>query len=454
MEKAIQITALVLVVVLGTGLLLAQDSQSAATPETAAPLLTVDEAIALALANNRLVSNSLLEAEKFDYQIHAITTRRRPQFNVSALGGMLLNPIDFTFPAGLFGVFPGIGPFPPTQTTITTPRRPSVLSMGTINQPLTQQYKIGLGIRMQELGRDIARQDVRLERQRVEANVRNAYFELVAIQAGADAARQSVTALRDTKAVAEKYAAERAILSADLLEIEARLAKQEYQLAVAENGMASQREFLNQLMGREIATSFRVSSTPEVEPMALSLDSARQRAMANRPEIQQAHLKQQQAEYARRIAKAGAIPDVSFNVSYFGVNNVDFVPRNYAIAGVHLSWEPFDWGRRRDEVAEKSLTVDQAKNGVAETESQIAVEVGMRFRKWREALLLMKASALTQQARAEQLRVANNKFKENAALVKDVLQIQAQSAEADYLYQEALSQYWSALADLRKAMGE
>ncbi len=454
MKNAIHITALVFVVILVTGALLAQDSQSAATSEATAPLLTVDEAVALAVANNRLVKNSSLEAEKFDYQIHATATRRRPQFNVSVLGGMLLNPIDFTFPAGLFGVFPGIGPFPPTQTTITTPRRPSVLSMGTINQPITQQYKIGLGIRVQELGRDITREDVRLERQKVEANVRKAYFELIATQTGADAARQGVTALRDAKTVAERYAAERAILSADLLEIEARLAKQEYQLAVAENGLATQREHLNQLMGREIAVKFRVSSTPEVEPIPLSLDSARQRAIANRPEIQQANLKQQQAEYAKRIAKAGAIPDVSFNVSYFGVNNVDFVPRNYAIAGIYLSWEPFDWQRRRDEVAERSLTINQAKNAVAETESQIAVEVGMRFRKWRETLLLMKSAALTQQARAEQLRVANNKFKENAALVKDVLQVQAQSAEADYQYQESLSQYWSALADLRKAMGE
>ncbi len=454
MKKATQITALVFIVILSASGLLAQDSQSAASSEVNVPLLTVDEAVAFAVSNNRLVKNSLLEAEKSEYQIHAMATRRRPQFNVSVLGGMLLNPIDFTFPAGLFGVFPGIGPFPPTQTTITTPRRPSVLSMGTINQPLTQQYKIGLGIRAQELGRDIRREDARLERQKIEANVRKAYFELIAIQGGADAASQAVTALRDAKAVAERYAAERAILSADLLEIEARLAKQEYQLAVAEDGLATQREHLNQLMGRDIYAKFRVSSAPEVESTALTLDAARQRAIANRPEIQQAHLKQKQAEYAKRIAKAGAIPDVSFNVSYFGVGNVDFVPGNYAIAGIYLSWEPFDWRRRRDEAAEKSLAISQAANGVAETESQIGVEVGMRFRKWRETLLLMKSSSLSQQARAEQLRVANNKFKENAALLKDVLQAQAQSAEANHQYQESLSQYWSALADLRKAMGD
>jgi outer membrane protein TolC len=130
------------------------------------------------------------------------------------------------------------------------------------------------------------------------------------------------------------------------------------------------------------------------------------------------------------------------------------VPNNVAAAGLYLSWEPFDWGRRRDVIAEKSKTVEQASNGGRETESQIAVEVGINFRKWQEAGLLLKADRAAQEAAAEQFRVTTNKFKEQAALLKDMLQAEAQSAEADFQYQQVLSQYWSTLADLRKSMGE
>jgi outer membrane protein TolC len=68
--------------------------------------------------------------------------------------------------------------------------------------------------------------------------------------------------------------------------------------------------------------------------------------------------------------------------------------------------------------------------------------------------LLLKADRAAQEAAAEQFRVTTNKFKEQAALLKDMLQAEAQSAEADFQYQQVLSQYWSTLADLRKSMGE
>jgi outer membrane protein TolC len=68
--------------------------------------------------------------------------------------------------------------------------------------------------------------------------------------------------------------------------------------------------------------------------------------------------------------------------------------------------------------------------------------------------LLLKASRIAQQADAEQFRVAGNKYKEQAALIRDLLQAHARSTEADSNYQRALSSYWSAFAELRRAIGE
>ncbi len=420
----------------------------------AVQVLTLDEAVTTALGKNRLVKNAQLEAEKFDFRVHSIRTKRLPEFHVSALELQLLKPVDFTFRQGVFGTFPGLGPIPGIDTVIKTPARPSTFALGSIMQPLSQQHKIGLGIHVQELERDIAREDLRAERQKIAAEVRSVYVSLVATQSGVDAAQEAVTTLREAKQTASRYEAERAILKADVLQIEARLAKQEYQLSVAQSGLATQREHLNQLMGRDIGTAFRVSFTPEIDPSELALDEARRRALESRPEVRQARLRAKQAEYARRIAKAEYIPDVSLAVGYLGIRSIEVIQNNAAAAGIYLSWEPFDWGRKRDSVSEKSKTLEQARNGITETESQVAVEVGLKYRKWKDSSLLLAANRAAQEAAAEQLRVINNKFKEQAVLVKDLLQAQAQSADADYQYQEALSQYWSALADLRKAMGE
>jgi outer membrane protein TolC len=248
--------------------------------------------------------------------------------------------------------------------------------------------------------------------------------------------------------------AEKTVLRADALDVDARLAKSRYELSVSENGLATQREALNQLLGRDVATPFRVDFMPGQDTSDLTLDSARHEAQVNRPECRQAQLKKKQAEYDRRLAKAEYIPDLSLSLRYQGINNVQVLPQNVATAGFLLTWEPFDWGRRHNKVAEAAKTVEQARNGIQETESQVAVEVGAKYRKWQEASLLLEASRTAHEAAAEQFRVTGNKYKEQAALLKDLLQAQAQNSETNFHYQQALSSYWSAFAELRKAMGE
>ena len=426
----------------------------APSADTPAPLLRLDEAVSIALSNNRLVKNSSLEAQKYDFRVSTSRSRRLPQFQFAMLGGELLHPFNFTVPAGVFGTYPGIGPIPAAKSDIHTPAVFTTYLTAFADEPLLQQYKIGLGIRATELGRDIAREEVRAERQKIAAEVRNAYFNLVATQASVDAAREAVKTLQEAQRTTAQYEAQKTVLRADALDVDARLAKARYELSVAENGMATQQEALNQLLARDVGTFFRVESMPEESTSDLTLESARQEARANRPENRQAQLKEKQAGNDLRLAKAEYIPDLSLHLVYQGINNVQVLPANVVTAGFLLTWEPFDWGRKRNTIRERTNTVQQARNGAAETESQIDVEVGARYRKWREAYLLLEASRTAHEAAVEQLRVTGNKYKEQAALLKDFLQAQARSSETNSDYQQALSSYWSALADLRKAMGE
>lgn len=428
--------------------------QQTSSGDSGAPVLTLDGAVTLALQYNRLVKNSVLEAQKYDFQVSTSRSKRKPQFQFAMLGGELLHSFDFTFEKGVFGTYPSVGPIPGTNAKVHTPAVFTTYMTGSIDQPLLQQYKIGLGIRATELGRDIAREDVRAERQKIAAQVREAYFNLFAIQANVDAAREAVKTYQEAQRVTVEYVAEKTVLRAEALEVDARLAKSRYDLSVAENGLATQREALNELLGRDIATLFRVEFIPEQDASDLTLDSARQEALGNRPEVRQAQLKEKQAEYDRRLAKAEYIPDLSLALRYQGVNNVQVLPQNVATAGFFLTWEPFDWGRRHNRVVEASKTIEQSRNAIQETESQIAVEVGGKYRKWQEASLLLKASRTAHEAAAEQLRETANRYKEKAALLRDLLQAQTQSSETNFQYQQSLSSYWSAFAELRKAMGE
>ena len=87
------------------------------------------------------------------------------------------------------------------------------------------------------------------------------------------------------------------------------------------------------------------------------------------------------AKLDKRIKKSEFIPDVSLTVNYattFSYSN--FVPRSLSGVGVQVEWEVFDWGRKKHEVADKEKSIAQAGNSLAETESEVLMEVNTRFR--------------------------------------------------------------------------
>jgi hypothetical protein len=53
---------------------------------TDAPVLTFDEAVSIALTNNRLVENEMLDDQKYDFRVKTIRSRRLPDFQFPARG--------------------------------------------------------------------------------------------------------------------------------------------------------------------------------------------------------------------------------------------------------------------------------------------------------------------------------------------------------------------------------
>jgi outer membrane protein TolC len=119
-----------------------------------------------------------------------------------------------------------------------------------------------------------------------------------------------------------------------------------------------------------------------------------------------------------------------------------------------FQWEPFDWGRKKHEVSEKSRVVEQAALASRQTEDQIILDVNMRFRKLQEARQLLSVAELGRDLAQERLRVTANRYKQEVVLIKEVLQQQATLAEANHQYSQSLAAFWIANAELERAVGE
>jgi outer membrane protein TolC len=197
-----------------------------------------------------------------------------------------------------------------------------------------------------------------------------------------------------------------------------------------------------------------VAAVPDAGGFETDLALARSRALDQRPELREARLKVRQAEVERSIKKSEYIPDVSLGFTYMSFRNFDeAIPKNSASLSVALKWEVFDWGRKKNQLAEKSSAIEQARNSLREAESVVLIEVGDKFRKFQQTRQALVVAQLTQETARENMRVSTTKYKLQAALLSDALQTQAALADADYQYQQALLAYWTARSDYEKAIG-
>jgi outer membrane protein TolC len=424
-------------------------------PAAPLPVLALDEAIRLALEQNRLVQVAALEVEKANETLRAAATRRYPKLDVFGLGARLVEPLDVRFPVGSFGNFPSTGPIPPFDATITTPPRFAGAVLVTAAQPLTQQYRIGLGLDLLRFNRDLAREGHRQRSHAVRADVKRLYYTIVEAQAGLETLDEALRLFTELDRLLRDYVATEAALPADHLEVEAQLEKTRHQHLEVTNNLATLKEQLNALLGRDVLTAFRAAPLDdELAEVGLGLEEARTLAFERRPELKEARLKKGAAEADRKFKKSEYLPDVSAFFGYLGLGNVEFFPRHAAAFGLTLTWEPFDWGRKSRELAARTRTEEQAQAGLREAEALVTIDVNHRFRKLAEARALVRATEAARRAASERLRIAREKQGQEAVLVKDVLSAQAVLAEATQRHQQSRLAFRTARAELEKAIGE
>jgi len=425
------------------------------TAPSAIPLLSLDAAVRLAIANNRQLQSARLQVAKADEQIASTRTRRLPVFQADVNAAQLLTPVSFGFPAGAFGQFPATGPIPATDTTVEVPRQPTYYLSSSVMQPITQLVSIGLSVQNATAARDIEQQRLRGHELSIANSVKRLYFAILQTQSAIEAGHEAIALYRELDRTLEVRVVQKVALQSDSMDVKVRLAEAELAQVTRHNTLDSQKEQLNQLLGRDVTTRFDVEAVASaVSTLELDVDAARRLAIENRPDVREAELSLLQAEINHRLLKADRLPDISLGVSYTSNFNMDILPSNMTTFGVKVTWEPFDWGRSRSERAASAHTIDQARLNVRETTDRSIVEVNSRSRSLSEKRGALAVAQAAQRAEREKLRVKANLYQTQAALLPDVLQQRAALADTDDRYQQSLLAFWTAQADLEQALGE
>ncbi|RPJ56877.1 MAG: TolC family protein [Acidobacteria bacterium] len=443
------------VVVVTFGALALASGVCRAAEEAAPQPLELAAALQQAVENNPSIVRLRLEGAKLAETLAAVRTRRLPGFQVNVLASQQLRDVDFLFRRGVFGALPGIGPVPAADASIVTGKVPTALINAQIVQPLSQQHVIGLNLRQIELQMQANEEKLKAERQKVASEVKKAYYGVLLAQNGLTATRQGIELYREIHRVTQEHVVQKVALQSDRLDVETRQAKTEYDALVLEDQLAIQKQQLNLLLGRAIDTPFSVTPVGEVGREVVELAELRRRALEQRPEIREADIRTRQAEMDRRIKRAERIPEVGLALSYFSpLNFNEMLPTHVTSVGLLFKWDVYDWGRRKRELAEKGLTIEQARTGVEEARSMVLIDVEAKYRKLQQTKQLLRIAQLGRERANENVRVASNKYRQEFALLKDVLQAQTDLEQARFQQEQALLAYWTARADLEKAVGE
>ena len=417
--------------------------------------LPLEQAIQLALQHNVEITNAALDISKAEDRSAAFRTSLFPKLSVYMLGSEQLQPVNITIARGTLGSYPGIGPIPAENVKFSTPMQPTGFVFGRIAQPLSSIYRTRLTLKAFDLSTQLAQEKTRSKRQDVVRNVKQLYYNIEQVQSSLIATRETIRLYKEVERLTSDYVAKQTALESELLQAQASLADIEQSELALSNQEAKQKEQLNDLLGRDVLTPFTIVAMNEATNSGSDLAAARQKALAQRPEVQQTRLKTMQSEQELRAKRAEYIPEVSAEFNSLTLLNFNsFLPGGTYSVGVSLSWEPFDWGRKKHEIAEKRDTVSQDKNTQTGTERKVIMDVDDKYRQMQQSWSKLRVTKLSQRAALEALRVNKNQYEIQAILLKVVFQSQTTLAQANSDYEHALADYWSAKAEFEHSLGE
>jgi outer membrane protein TolC len=421
---------------------------------TSGDVLTLDRAIEFARANNRASERAKLDIDRQREAAAEAKTALYPRFDTYLLGTQLLQPLDFTIKAGQLGMYPSTGPIPSKNMDLHTPARPVAVASMTLTQPITQIPRIRFSVAEQRLNEDLSRQTHAQTDQQIVNEVRGAYYALLQSQSQAESQRATIHSLEELDQLTERRLQEKAALKADSLRVKAEEAKAKYQLLVTEDTLADRKEALNRLLGRDLLVDFSVEGVPNALPEEMDLRAARKLALAQRPEIKIASIKEKQASLETKIERTRYLPDISIQANYLTPAGIDFLPQNIGGIGALLTWQPWDWNQKRHNIAGKVLAEHQAALTAGDARDQVLLDVDSQFRKLREARAQLAVAESVRDAEQEKLRNQTGAYAQKAILLSDLLQEQALLATTEDQYRQGLLAFWTIRADFEKALGE
>ncbi len=415
--------------------------------------LTLDEAIALAVEQNSSLKIAGSKVREGVEKRKSVRSDYFPHLSNNSTYFHITNTRQVDVPAGSLGTLPGLGPFPVQNFRIDQGSNNPFLSDTALTQPLTQLLKTHQEDKMALADQEIAAADLDKVKTDVVFATHRLFYGLIIARKQRDAASAAVAAGEQALHEAKEGVASGDVLKVAAIGSSAVLLQNRYSLLSAEVQIGDVNSELNDLLGLPLDTNINPINPPPLETTEQPRESFVREALEKNPEMKAAEEAVKKAESGLKAAYIDYVPDISLSGHYLYQDGVPFLPQDTGTIGVMMTWEIFDWGKRRAVVAQRKEQLTQANENLHRVESRIEVEVDKAYRKLEQTKNLIGVTRESLALQKEKLRHESNARRAGTATEAQYLTAIAAVKNAEYEETQALLGYNLAVADLERIIG-
>lgn len=286
-------------------------------------------------------------------------------------------------------------------------------------------------------------------------SVKNQFFNVLRDQDQVDVFAQQVAANTESVRVTQARVTAGAAAEFDLLTAQVTLSNSQQSLSSARNALALAQVNLNNLIGTAPTTPITLTA-PALPALTQTFDTQQltQTALVRRPEIRQADSNIVIAQRLIKLAGSSLLPSLSIvgGANYNGHASGTSPNSTLSLSAV-LGLPVYDGGDTKAKIKEAELDLRSQVITRDQLRENVSVEVLQALSNISDAQTRASSAGLGASQAAEALRLANVRYQNGIGTILDVVNAEAQLAQARLNLLNAQYDYQTATAQLTRGIG-
>lgn len=414
--------------------------------------VTLEQAVTVALGQNRDVIKAEEELDRADYRIMEATSGALPQINGFWNSEKVLKPMVFVIE------------FPDSTGTV----RKSRLNVGSnytmnlgasLSQPLYVGGKVGTALEVAHIYKSMTEDSFNAVQQQVVSGVSQAFYSVLLAEETVRIAQESLTqAQNHLDNVRRLFEAGRAT-EYDILRAQVNVSNLEPSLIEAENGVRIAQLNLKDVMGLDTDTPLTISGTLTEPDTSLFVRATNETAFDNRPDLAVSRQTIDIYEKNIKIVRGDFLPTLTAGTTFQYSGNFDRLRYNaedwtpYWVASINLSFPIFSGLNNYSRYQQAKVDHIQARTDYQKLQVSTDIEVREAVMNLRKAVKKIESQRVNVQQAQQAVNLAESFFTNGRTTQLEVLDAQLAFEQARTNAVTALYEGKIAEIQLRKSLG-